>query len=694
MPHLFLFTLGPVQSFIAQARKTHDLYAGSRLLSHLCHTAGTTFEDEGGKVLFPNLAGASLPNRFMGKIDAPTEKLRAIGEAVARSAKDAFYQEAEEAMRTYKLGKPEALIGFTEQIQQHLKTYWAFSSIEETGYRDAYQQVEQTLGAVKNVRQIPQFTYQTAEGRTILGEQGRKCSIDGIRNVKFYRIGATEWNKHKLAIAKGTQIDHTKVPASEIISRIAHRKFYLKDPSHIKFISPERQKDKVSIGQLEPGEGISAVSFLKRHYQWQSETIDGGFPSTAKVALMDWLHQLQEGGIAQPEMKAYLKLWKQDNPETLDTQLFFEENLTQSYFEKHGHEDVLADLTEIKKAHRKLIGAARDHKLRQSSYYALLSFDGDSMGKWWGGAYIEKEKLEDFHDTLAGWFKDFSRWAEQFLGAPMGQSVYAGGDDFLGFVNLECLLSVLKQLRETFDEMVNQPLQEKYSPQDEKGTPIPLTFSAGVAVAHYKNPLNIVVQAAKNAEKDAKGLRDEKDAFTIHVLKRSGEHRASTLPWHPYQPDGEALLITKYYQGDAAQQVLAREGHPAYTTHYIEQIVYHLRHNFSRKWIHGLHDSFAPMMSEEGELRRNVRAGESALPTEEESIDALPNASKSMVIAEVRRLLKRAHMGGTADKRTNDIETLWQLLLPLLPDTRSLGNFFDTLFICDFIERHTNGHLS
>lgn len=35
MEHLFLFTISPVQSFIAQARKTQDLYAGSLLLSEL-----------------------------------------------------------------------------------------------------------------------------------------------------------------------------------------------------------------------------------------------------------------------------------------------------------------------------------------------------------------------------------------------------------------------------------------------------------------------------------------------------------------------------------------------------------------------------------------------------------------------------------------------------------------------------------
>jgi len=33
--YLFLFTIGPVQSFIAQARKTRDLYAGSAILGEI-----------------------------------------------------------------------------------------------------------------------------------------------------------------------------------------------------------------------------------------------------------------------------------------------------------------------------------------------------------------------------------------------------------------------------------------------------------------------------------------------------------------------------------------------------------------------------------------------------------------------------------------------------------------------------------
>ena len=41
--HLFLFTISPVQAFIAQARKAQDLYAGSRLLSDLVRFSIDTF---------------------------------------------------------------------------------------------------------------------------------------------------------------------------------------------------------------------------------------------------------------------------------------------------------------------------------------------------------------------------------------------------------------------------------------------------------------------------------------------------------------------------------------------------------------------------------------------------------------------------------------------------------------------------
>lgn len=44
--YLFLFTIGPVQEFIAAARRTRDLWAGSQLLSELSRTIAIALRDE------------------------------------------------------------------------------------------------------------------------------------------------------------------------------------------------------------------------------------------------------------------------------------------------------------------------------------------------------------------------------------------------------------------------------------------------------------------------------------------------------------------------------------------------------------------------------------------------------------------------------------------------------------------------
>jgi CRISPR-associated protein Cmr2 len=85
--HLFLFTIGPVQSFIAQARKTQDLYAGSRLLSELSKAAADAIKAKGGKVIFPsNTEGESLPNRLLAEFTNVVEaELKQKGESIANT---------------------------------------------------------------------------------------------------------------------------------------------------------------------------------------------------------------------------------------------------------------------------------------------------------------------------------------------------------------------------------------------------------------------------------------------------------------------------------------------------------------------------------------------------------------------------------------------------------------------------------
>src|SRR5947209_5085570 len=72
------FTFGPVQSFVAQARRTRDLYAGSLLLSHLAMAAMRSIS--GGRIVLPDFNAlsaaetqshyATAPNRFVAEFDS------------------------------------------------------------------------------------------------------------------------------------------------------------------------------------------------------------------------------------------------------------------------------------------------------------------------------------------------------------------------------------------------------------------------------------------------------------------------------------------------------------------------------------------------------------------------------------------------------------------------------------------------
>lgn len=52
---LLHFSIGPVQDFVAQARRTRDLLAGSFLLSYLSGCAMAYITEHKGKIVFPRV---------------------------------------------------------------------------------------------------------------------------------------------------------------------------------------------------------------------------------------------------------------------------------------------------------------------------------------------------------------------------------------------------------------------------------------------------------------------------------------------------------------------------------------------------------------------------------------------------------------------------------------------------------------
>ena len=423
--HLFLLTVTPVQSFIAAARKTQDLYAGSYILSHLSRTVmDRAVNRYGARIMFPNKDIESLPNRVLAVLETgeDPEELRKIGQDLEETIRLELAAMAKHLVQELKLSEKQNK-KLLKQLESYFQIYWIFHPLDGLSYPKAYKKIEAAMGSIKNVRTFGQ-----------LAETGRKCSITGEHNVLFYR-------KDKKIIPTACE-----VPKDTPLKYFAH------------------------------GEALGGIAFLKRcadkyfnrddkdkdsqhdedNKHAQQPKFDSNFPSTSRIALMDTLHEL-----AQKE-PAFANIVEED---------FDEQDV---YRLSNG--DSSAQNERAKKVFEQL----KKHRISFSPYYAVLVFDGDSMGEWLSGARLKPESsLQEFQDYLSGQLGKFAKIAKGILVPPKGKTVYAGGDDFLGFVNLRYLFPVMKELREKFDQMIDL---SQFSNQK-------LTFSAGVAIAHYTMPL-------------------------------------------------------------------------------------------------------------------------------------------------------------------------------------------------------------
>ncbi|WP_234399653.1 Cas10/Cmr2 second palm domain-containing protein [Paenibacillus popilliae] len=117
------------------------------------------------------------------------------------------------------------------------------------------------------------------------------------------------------------------------------------------------------------------------------------------------------------------------------------------------------------------------------------------------------------HRQLSQNISHFASNVRAIIAEHNGICIYAGGEDFLGFLPLDTLFPALLKLREEFSLQVRAPL----------GHSKPLTFSAGIVIAHLMQPLQTVLARTGELESLAKEI-DDKNAFAIELMKRSGEY--------------------------------------------------------------------------------------------------------------------------------------------------------------------------
>lgn len=183
--HLYLFAIGPVQAFIAQARRTQDLYMGSRMLSALA-AAGVSAaaKSAGFKAIFPAPSNGAdtfteeeldelegVPHRFAFLSDEsqPSELAEKIENAIRNEWQTTFAHKVKNWLRS-EIGDGEWQAVFEAQAYDWLEFYWVALPYNESEHAAVYKRANAAIAQRKYARHFPQI-----EGK------GDKCTLTGIQ---------------------------------------------------------------------------------------------------------------------------------------------------------------------------------------------------------------------------------------------------------------------------------------------------------------------------------------------------------------------------------------------------------------------------------------------------------------------------------------------------------------------------------
>ena len=440
MKHVFLYAIGPVQDFIATARRSRDLWYGSWMLSELSKAAARKIDEQSrDSLIFPSpedikslMPGSDLnsPNKIAALIDCDPETL-------ANEVKAAVIFRLQD-LSNDALGQVKGTINYQlamKQIAELPEFYWASVPLESGDeYSIARDKAEALLAARKTTRNFEQAT----------GEAIPKSSLDGARE---------------------SVIPESEYPGNKISSTAKQQKI----------------KNLFVRYQARQGERLSGVDLLKR-----LGNPDGApkFQSTSDMAALPFFERIEREsspGKAGELLEKLQELIPDHNSFGAAEGLVFENRLL----------DDESTLEFSKKIENLLRNYSPEHS--PMPYYAILAADGDNMG-----AVIDSQKTPDAHRKLSRALSLFAERATKIIREYKGCPIYTGGDDILSYLPMHTVLNCAKELEKEFRNTL-VGFQGKVDNE-----PIFSTLSVGISVNHHIESLADALELAHNAEKKAK----------------------------------------------------------------------------------------------------------------------------------------------------------------------------------------------
>lgn len=501
MPHLLNISIGPVQEFIASARRCQDLWYGSWLLSELSRTVAGHLEANGAQsLIFPGgLAeaeaeskDASVANKVLAVFDIEEPLVRRAAEG-AREAMQARLEGLAKPIlwQVYKglTGEDvaEARRLADAQVQDLMEFQWVAVPIEGGDYPAARQQAERLLAAVKNTRPWSQPSWSRAGWR--------KSSLDGVRESvipeRFFKGEGS-----RAAMTEEELFRQFRVRKSERLCGVGLLKRWGSDPE-AGLDKPNRFHSTSHMAAqpvMERARAMAGDENVRAAWSVFLECIKSApFQGRNRVA-----------GLAHPLFQDY------------DGSILYPSRITELFF---AGEDVL-DANGIAAGHCERAQAALRNLLKAlevsepNAYYALLLADGDRMG-----AAIDNQGTIEAHQALSQALDGFASGARAIVRQHGGSLIYSGGDDVLAMLPLHTCLDCSEALAGGFATRLERfQTAEGSSP----------TLSVGIAIAHHLEDFADVRAWAGQAETLAKKRRN---SLAIRLEKRGGSPIEASGSW-------------------------------------------------------------------------------------------------------------------------------------------------------------------
>jgi CRISPR-associated protein Cmr2 len=493
MSYLLQIVFGPVQDFINSARRSRDLYAGSRLLSLAAGKAAERLAARVGyqNLIFPapkspehfrQLSESGIPNVVLVLADQSEGCAELIEEAI-QAARDYFRDEAKRLLESHEgeIDWPAS----QQQVEEMLEVYWACVPIEKH-YAQARNRLVAVVAARKNTRDFQPVAF---------AKSVPKSSLDGARESVTYRASASWKRKHG----------------------------------------------------LREGEELSGVDLLKRLWP------ENSFLSTSHLAALPYLEGIQRQGrtealrfylerlVAETGKEARVRWAHPVVRDTLlsdyDPRILFEGRLSE-FFEQPGPalDRARVVLTEMYQE----LG-------RPEPYYAVLHADGDHMGE---AIDHQSQQGMDAHRALSNkQALEFAARVRRIVEGHKGCLIYAGGDDVLALLPLHAALPCAKTLAQTFHGALKglgarldpslsvglaivhhlEPLQdalelvqrtEKFAKEGPEGTP----------TAKKRNALAVAYSPRSGSERMLRGRWDESPTLVQRLYRYQDLLRLELIP--------------------------------------------------------------------------------------------------------------------------------------------------------------------